>query len=506
MAGDNITPIYGEWLYQHLGYYQFHGNEAEALRRRISAIDITKAESDRELIECYREFVTLFVNDMFQIAFAPPTEGITTRYIKAFLVNNAYNVMAPIEFLEENGMKANYNLDERANQICGVLKNESKSLSTGYESIREDVDRIVKWKRSESATIFRGLLILALCVFILWKSYLGLPMIKSDVADIILKIMWIFILPVLIVGFFKGILELSAGVRRQKFLKAAHKCSTYSICEGNNISDDSNSAMIAQINEYRNVLKDILEKGTAAELPKPSKQLGTDNKGIGKETQILTEGLINTKKMRRKAGKLILMALFVAAFYWVSGRDMVLNRSRAEVAVDTVEEENQNDAPQPQIGAVIVDSTVASSELKTAKTGFVYGSDYTIDNDKETCWQDGAGTDGTGEWISYIFPDRYYLVSVEILNGRVSSEEKYYANGRIENARIFLYLNEQCVYEQQILLEDLFDVKQSFEISVPEGVECDTAQIFVDSVYQGNTYDDLCLTEIAFNHMYYEDN
>ena len=505
MAGDNITPIYGEWLYQHLGYYQFHGKKAEDLRKRISAIDITKAESDRELIECYREFLKLFVNDMFQIAFVPPAEGITTRHIKAFLVNNAYNVMAPIEFLEENGMKADYNIDEDANRMYGVLKSESNVSLSSYEAIREDTDQIVKWKRSGSATIFRGVLVLALSAFILWKSYSNISLIESDIVFTILKVMWGLVLLVLIAGFFKGICELLAGVHRKRFLRVVQKCSIYNISTGNNRSKDSNNDVISQINDYRNILRDALENGTLTELPKPAKKLGGDNKGIEREVQILKEYIGTPKKMKRKAGKLILILQLMVVFFLVSGRDIIVNRAAYRANEDSTEvEQNQNDVPQ--IGEVTIDTTVASSELKASKTGHIYSSNYTFDKDWETCWQDGADTDGTGEWITYIFNDTYNLVSVEILNGRVSSEEKYYANGRIESARIFLFLNEQCVHEQQIVLEDLYNVEQNFEISVPNGVECDMAQIFVDSVYQGNSYNDLCLTEIAFNHVYYEGN
>ncbi len=503
MAGDNITPIYGEWLYQHISYYQFHGKDAEDLRKRILAIDVTKAESDRELVECYRRFVELFVNDMFQVAFAPPAEGITTRRIKAFLVNNAYNVMAPIEFLEENGMKAEYNLDERVNHICSVLNGGSKTSTVGFDAVREDTDRIAKWKRSESATIFRGLLVLVLGAFILWKSYSYIPMIRSAMVGNLAKVLWVFVLLVIIVGFVKGVAELRAGMRRQKFLNTVQKCANYSITANENQASRSND-VTAQIVEYRNIIKDALEKGAPAELPMPAKKLNTNNTGIEKEVQMLKAYIDSAAKMKRKAGKLLLLCQVIIVIFLVTDTDMLSGKfDFANRNEDSDYESEQNMEDAPMVGEAYVQSTVASSQLSSAKTGYVYGSDYTIDKDWDTCWQDGSDTDGTGEWITYVFDNSYNLLNMNIVNGRVSSEDKYYANGRVESGMIYLYQNEQLVYEQEFWLEDSFNYMQCVPISVQDGIACDMAQIWIGSVYQGHSYNDLCITEVSFDHLYY---
>ena len=69
MSADNVTPIYGEWLVRHIDYYIFRGEKACALKKELMSLDVNSSVSDGALVDCYRRFVPLFVNNVYDRAF-----------------------------------------------------------------------------------------------------------------------------------------------------------------------------------------------------------------------------------------------------------------------------------------------------------------------------------------------------------------------------------------------------------------------------------------------------
>jgi len=499
MAKDNITPIYGEWLCKNIKYYRFFGNEAEDLKKRLESIDVSNVEYDEELVICYRKFLQLFHNNMFETALCPPKEGITTTHIKAFLAPNAYGVMTPIEFLEENHGNVQYDFDTKIKEMQSPETKSTEAID--YKTIHEDVAKITAWKKNKFANLFRCVLAIALVIFCAIKSIDVFELLSHDDYQTVR----ICVTVVLVIGAWRGLAEFFAALRKKKFFKAVEICNS-AFLSGETEDSKANS----QLDTYKELLQKAMLEGNPTEL---SEVFGKkpENNDINKQVTIVKKVINNDKRIKKKAGIFTFLFLLAATYFLLYGYNevLLLNKDSAEnyeealtptTQATPTEEAKKEVARTKKLMPV---EAVAKTERVSSK-GTVFGVDLTLDDDAETCWQDGSKGDGTQEWLSYYFGKPYAISSISILNGRVISEEKYYANGRIKEVTIYFNKQGELVYQMQAVLEDVYNVVQTIGLVDYPYVEADEIIIVVDSIYQGTDYTDLCVTEVSFTHTYYE--
>ena len=147
------------------------------------------------------------------------------------------------------------------------------------------------------------------------------------------------------------------------------------------------------------------------------------------------------------------------------------------------------------------------SVLRSKLTGNVYASELIHDEDLSTCWMDGAPGSGEGETLRFSLEEACLLVSFDLVNGRVISKEKYYANARMKEVLVSCYLEEKLVYSTQMEFQDFFYTKPvNYKLKEDDSaVECDRLELYVQSVYEGSRYEDLCVTEVVCYKGIYEE-
>lgn len=203
-------------------------------------------------------------------------------------------------------------------------------------------------------------------------------------------------------------------------------------------------------------------------------------------------------------GMIVLIAVIYAIF---------LRKITVYVQTDIKAHLQENDFVQ-QTQTTLIDSKAvdiawaeASSERITE--GHTIPIADTYDGDLDTCWQDGVDGDGEGEILTYYFEHPCYVVGMDIVNGRVITENKYYENNRIRSMTLY-YLRDGDVTATVPLkdIEDVYSREAQYHTLAPdkkdEAYYCDAIKIVVDSVYKGSLYKDLCLTEIRFYERVYK--
>lgn len=158
------------------------------------------------------------------------------------------------------------------------------------------------------------------------------------------------------------------------------------------------------------------------------------------------------------------------------------------------------------VNPVSVMDAEASSELTVNK--YTYFIAYSYDGDVNTSWQDGVPRNGSGEVLTYYFDQPRYIVGVDIINGRVDIEKNYYDNNRIERLVVYYVLDGVVRSNAVVDLDDVYNMEPVY-YELTDGVfneayYCDSIQIEIESVYEGEKFNDLCLTEIQFYEGIYE--
>jgi len=157
----------------------------------------------------------------------------------------------------------------------------------------------------------------------------------------------------------------------------------------------------------------------------------------------------------------------------------------------------------------LIASVTASSTLPD-QGGCSYSAWNLFDGDLATAWAEGAPGDGTGEWIE-ITLSGYNVMEISLLGGYAKSAETYRANGR--PARIGWEL-----YEGPRMVERTYREYPPAELTDPEwwdagpssfsplvrevtfvrdeGEPLTTIRLQIEAVHPGDSFDDLCITEI----------
>lgn len=190
----------------------------------------------------------------------------------------------------------------------------------------------------------------------------------------------------------------------------------------------------------------------------------------------------------------------------VENTDEVIVKKIEEQAVETEESEILEDSAvmivpeeEKEISTIVMETgisyTMASSYLVEYfdETGIImHNAELTLDGDVSTAWSEDVELEGVGEWLQYVFDDSYTINGIEIYGGYGKSETQYYKNNRLKDIKI--YFSDGTVIEYT--LSDDYGVFHIIELDAE--VISEYVKIEIVSVYKGNTYDDTCISEVAF--------
>jgi hypothetical protein len=118
-----------------------------------------------------------------------------------------------------------------------------------------------------------------------------------------------------------------------------------------------------------------------------------------------------------------------------------------------------------------------------------YAADNTLDNDTRTAWVEGSPGRGTGQSLTYVFPEREALDRIRLVNGYAKSKDAQLDNGALKTVEI---------------RTDSKRIRHTFSRgSRPQAVHEDfgsTRRVVVTilSAYPGAKFSDTALSEISF--------
>lgn len=137
----------------------------------------------------------------------------------------------------------------------------------------------------------------------------------------------------------------------------------------------------------------------------------------------------------------------------------------------------------------------ASSILSPVESrDLTYGPENLLDGDLDTAWSQ-AGSEGSqdpiGSWVTFDLPQATDITTVSIINGYVKSDKAYTENARARN----IVISTDDGREARATLADVRSL-QSIAVDFPGAT---TITITVESVYDGDKYPDVALTEVRFS-------
>lgn len=132
----------------------------------------------------------------------------------------------------------------------------------------------------------------------------------------------------------------------------------------------------------------------------------------------------------------------------------------------------------------------ASSSLPSDEVTDYYGPWNARDGLVNTAWNEGASGTGAEEWIQLEadVPQRVY--GVTIIPGYCKSSESYFKNAR--PCDVIISFDSGPSYRVQ--LSDQYGTEQTIRFNEP--VDTRTMRITIESVYEGSSFEDCCISEI----------
>jgi hypothetical protein len=142
-----------------------------------------------------------------------------------------------------------------------------------------------------------------------------------------------------------------------------------------------------------------------------------------------------------------------------------------------------------------IKSITASSELENR-----YLAQNLVDNSYRS-WAEGVDGNGVGEYFTIEF-ESLSKISGFILKNGYGQLDYYFKNNRVRSFEILLDDNE---HGQIVEIKDTYEFEQ---YTLIEPIECGKVTLKINSIYQGNLYNDTCIAEICpiayiFNDFYF---
>ena len=134
---------------------------------------------------------------------------------------------------------------------------------------------------------------------------------------------------------------------------------------------------------------------------------------------------------------------------------------------------------------------VEASSVLPATNDNTYEPTNTLDGDPATAWNDGAEGTGAGEILTYTFSQPVDVVRLEVINGYAKDDRIWNGNARIREATVTTDAGSFPI--------ELVDSPEQQSVRRDFG-RTSTLALRVDSVYPGDRWTDLGLSEIEFWH------
>ena len=112
-----------------------------------------------------------------------------------------------------------------------------------------------------------------------------------------------------------------------------------------------------------------------------------------------------------------------------------------------------------------------------------------VDQDKSTAWVEGASGAGIGQSITFYLSGESRISGFQIYGGYQKNEDIYYKNCRPKEIRVTLSDGSSYDY----FLEDSMTMQT---VTFPYEIKSSSLTITILSVYPGNKYEDLAISDI----------
>lgn len=163
----------------------------------------------------------------------------------------------------------------------------------------------------------------------------------------------------------------------------------------------------------------------------------------------------------------------------------VMESSETEISPET-EEDMRGTVPAVSMNNI----TTVTATSSLSEHNMTHLPSRAIDGDLSTAWVEGVSGQGVGESIHFIFDDNYMVSGLIIHAGYQKSDSHYRKNSRPKEILIEFYDGDSETYT----LQDI-DSEQNIEFR-----ECHITNgiaIYIQSVYEGDTYQDTCISEVS---------
>ncbi len=163
----------------------------------------------------------------------------------------------------------------------------------------------------------------------------------------------------------------------------------------------------------------------------------------------------------------------------ISNEDVTENIESTETVVSPVKSISE---------ANTIDITASSS---LSEYQMIHSANRTMDGDLSTAWVEGVEGHGVGEQISFVFDGEYEVNGFNINAGYQKNNDLYKKNSRPEE----VYIKFSDGSGAKISLEDINGVQ---DVKFGSGIVTESITITINSVYEGNKYEDTVISEISF--------
>ena len=161
-----------------------------------------------------------------------------------------------------------------------------------------------------------------------------------------------------------------------------------------------------------------------------------------------------------------------------------------------IQPQTQTEAPaQPreEVKVRVAKATESSHIVQEGKDNTAYAA---IDGKEDTSWQEGVDGAGEGSWLQFDLDKEYDITRFTFKLGNWNDAKDYY-NGNNRPEKLLISFSEgNDVYELSFE-----DKKQHFSYELDTPIRTDVVRIEIESVYEGDSWDDTCIAEIGIYGM-----
>ncbi len=161
----------------------------------------------------------------------------------------------------------------------------------------------------------------------------------------------------------------------------------------------------------------------------------------------------------------------------------------SEKSNDADAKENDAAMDAPAISMDKINTVYASSEL--SENGMTHSAGRICDGRLENAWVEGASGAGVNESIVFTFDGEYKVSGMNINAGYQKNQDIYYKNARPQSMKV-TFSDGTAI---SLHLEDICGPQN---ITFEKPVKTNEISVMIESVYPGNKYEDLAISELAW--------